>query len=143
MRTMRRASSDGGMETEGLGLEPVDGERRPTPLAREEMSAAVDGALELVLAAIAVGGASSGTRRVLLEDLIGILDERLRALDREAGLPTPNGAGTQVMARSLERVAVLTTLRRQAVAMFEADPPSSGRMRPCVSQSACGPGYVR
>ena len=127
MRTMHRASSDGGVETEGLGLETADGERRPTPLAREEMSAAVDGALELVLAAIADGGASSGTRRVLLEDLIGILGQRMRALDREAGLPARNGAGSQVMARSLERMAVLMTLRRQAVAMLEADPPSSER----------------
>ena len=127
MRTMHRASSDGGVETEGLGLETVDGEWRPTPLAREEMSAAVDGALELVLAAIADGGASSGTRRVLLEDLIGILDERLRALDREAGLPARNGAGSQVMARSLERVTVLTILRRQAVAMLEAGPLTTER----------------
>lgn len=127
MRTMHHASSDGGVETEGLGLETVDGEGRPTPLTREEMSAALDGALELVLAAIADGSAPSGTRRVLLEDLIEILDERLQALDREAGLPARNGAGSEVRARSLERVSVLTILRRQAVAMLEAGPPSTER----------------
>ena len=104
MQTMYPACSNGAHEAEELGLEAVDGERRPTRLAREEMSAAFDGALELVLTAIAGGDAPSGTRCILLEDLIEILDERLWALEREAGLPARNGAGSPAMARSLERV---------------------------------------
>ena len=129
MQVMRTASSGGAQEAEGLGLEAVDGELQPTQLAREEMSAAVDGALELVFAAIADGGAPARTRRILLESLIEILNERLWALERDTGLLTRNGVGRRVAARSLERMAVLTTLRLRAVAMLETDPPSTEQER--------------
>ncbi len=129
MQVMYTAFSGGAQEAEGLGLEAVAGELQPAQLAREEMSEAVDGALELVFAAIADGSAPSGTRRILLKSLIGILDERLWTLERDTGLLTRNGVGRRVAARSLERMAVLTTLRLRAVAMLEAAPPSTEQER--------------
>ena len=113
---MSPARSYGGVEAERSDLETVDGKLQPTRLTREEMSAAIDGALERVFAVIEEGGAPSATRRILLKDLIAILDERLEALDREAGLPTRSGADRQVAARLLEQTIAVKDLRRRAVA---------------------------
>ena len=84
------------------------------------MSAAIDGALEMVLSLIAVRCADPATRRLLLQALAGTVDDELRRLDARTGAPAGNDNGGETAAATAERKAVLTALRNRIAAMPEA-----------------------
>ena len=95
------------------GVIRIDGLLQPSRSAREAMSMAVDGALDLVLALIAAECADREARRVLLRALAGTVDDELRRLDSESGAPGRTGTGGEVEAASPERKAVLAALRNR------------------------------